>query len=132
MAYNDMEAYQRLAEVVLPALHLAAGPMLAEKGCLALAVSAIKSQRELDVLLYGTQRSVAEGNISDLCFRILEKEREAVCEKARGAYRDFIERSFSVLRGEWMANRLKTYVMVGRIEDFPDFFRADLAAERIR
>lgn len=124
VSIDRAEAYAALCAAAAPAFEGEGGLSMAQKGCIALAVNALESRRELELLLAGTRRSVRAGNRSDLCFRILQKTRAALLASVKGPRAHMIQNVYGIMREEWLKNRLSNFVLSGKIEDYPEFFRA--------
>ncbi len=126
MSINQIETFEALQQAAAPLFEKDGGFTLAQKGCLALAVSALDNDRERELLLAGTRRSVEENDRSDLCFRILQKVCIALTETVTGKRVTMIEKIYQIKQEEWLNNRLNNFALTGQVEEFPTFFRERL------
>lgn len=95
----------------------------AELANLAMAAAALETEREAEILFAGIERSRGEGCPADIRFRILDKAYKYHCMKQGGKPLVTYENIYRTLRNSWLAGRLDTFVVSGRVKDLPDFYK---------
>ena len=119
----DHEAiFDRLCAAVKAAL-ARDGFSRAELGNLAMAAAALETGREAEILFAGIERSREEACENDIRFRILDKAYKYHCMRQGGKPLPVFQNIYLTLRSEWLRNRLSTFVVSGRVQDLPDFYK---------
>jgi len=114
--------FERLCDEALKALEVKKFKK-AELANLAMAAAALETRREAEILLEGIARSAEEGCKEDIRFRILDKAYKYHCIKQGGKPVSVFENMYSTLRNGWLKGRLDTFVISGRVQDLPDFYK---------
>ena len=93
---------------------------------LAMVVEVLETEREIEILFTGIERSREEENQNDVYFRLLEKVYKYHCYKNGGEATPFIQRIVHVLKKEGLKGRLSTFILSGNIPDIPEFYRKQI------
>lgn len=121
MEINREKAYEELCGM-FASLRAGKALTVGEKGCLAMAVNALRGKRETEIFFAGMRRSVEEGKLSDACFRALKWAREDYLSRHGDGADPIVERVYAMFRDEWMKDRLDSWTLTSDVREYPEFF----------